>query len=612
MTVNATAGATQTQEQSTINDWRSDLAALIHRRRDAAIAVARMGPAPGPLAPAVLAGRLRTKTSATSPASNTPAAAGEPSSAQAPGKALLQAMGASAQQRGEALGRSLLQAVSLAQSSDLEASIWGQGTSKGSALKGEERAAWLHRVMETLSQGQALMPSDEAEIARSLYLRPGNEAISVEDVRAGILAIVARHRDDPERAALEVLRGALVHGLDAQQVAQAQVFKAEDIDQFVQSLYTFIKIEDWRAMINRAIATVARQKLESEGLTGAGVGVRVLEVENWGPHPQAVSGLINDPLFGIAPGAHIELDAMYSDAYPQPVMGVMLREETKKTGLSNKNPQAWVMGLRNTLIGAVSGSLQDASREVREFAYQSGARVMNMSFGSSLASYYNLVDRMLIFYPELHEGFYAGQPRDLSRGQQLAQIVDFVNQTVLTSDVVLNAYDDYVHATAEAVGANKTVVVAAGNWQRMKQSIDDQGVAMPAWAALNVMGMSPHVITVGASAANGTPEDLMDDTIAPFSSHGGDHFGVTLATQGVEAAVSYRQFFDLDWNANGTSFAAPLAAGTIALMLQRNPNLTSHQIRDILRSVAVDTPEPEVAEGVGMLDVVAAVMAEPA
>jgi subtilisin family serine protease len=54
---------------------------------------------------------------------------------------------------------------------------------------------------------------------------------------------------------------------------------------------------------------------------------------------------------------------------------------------------------------------------------------------------------------------------------------------------------------------------------------------------------------------------------------------------------------------NGTSFSAPHVTGTAALMLQKNPALTSAQILQILRAAARTTPAPVADEcGAGRLD----------
>ena len=59
----------------------------------------------------------------------------------------------------------------------------------------------------------------------------------------------------------------------------------------------------------------------------------------------------------------------------------------------------------------------------------------------------------------------------------------------------------------------------------------------------------------------------------------------------------------------GTSFSAPQVAGTIALMLEANPNLTPAQVRDILQRSATPLPPYYMYEvGAGMLNAQAAVL----
>ena len=60
---------------------------------------------------------------------------------------------------------------------------------------------------------------------------------------------------------------------------------------------------------------------------------------------------------------------------------------------------------------------------------------------------------------------------------------------------------------------------------------------------------------------------------------------------------------------SGTSFSAPQVAGTIALMLEANPNLTPAQVRDILQRTATPLPPYYMYEvGAGMLNAQAAVL----
>ncbi|HEX8737914.1 MAG TPA: S8 family serine peptidase, partial [Pyrinomonadaceae bacterium] len=61
--------------------------------------------------------------------------------------------------------------------------------------------------------------------------------------------------------------------------------------------------------------------------------------------------------------------------------------------------------------------------------------------------------------------------------------------------------------------------------------------------------------------------------------------------------------------ASGTSFSAPLVAGTIAMMLEANPNLTPAEVKDILQRSATPMPLNYRHEsGAGMLNAYAAVL----
>jgi serine protease AprX len=162
--------------------------------------------------------------------------------------------------------------------------------------------------------------------------------------------------------------------------------------------------------------------------------------------------------------------------------------------------------------------------------------------------------------------------------------------------------------------AGIAVVVAAGN------SGPDAGtVSSP--------GYDPYVITVGAVDDNGT--DLVtDDSIASFSSRGPTADGadkpdlvapgrkmVSLRSAGSALDLLYPErqvtatggtsadYFRL----SGTSMAAPVVAGAIALMLERNPTLSPEQVKYRLRSTATPMPAPAVGQGAGMLDAAAAV-----
>ena len=65
---------------------------------------------------------------------------------------------------------------------------------------------------------------------------------------------------------------------------------------------------------------------------------------------------------------------------------------------------------------------------------------------------------------------------------------------------------------------------------------------------------------------------------------------------------------------NGTSFAAPFVAGTASLIWARNPELTNHQVEDLMLYTAGDMEAPgwDIESGAGRLDAFWALTQDPA
>lgn len=108
--------------------------------------------------------------------------------------------------------------------------------------------------------------------------------------------------------------------------------------------------------------------------------------------------------------------------------------------------------------------------------------------------------------------------------------------------------------------------------------------------SLTTPGTAPGVVTVGSYGDGGVKE---------FSSRGiaTDLPGVDLVAPDSVAASAVE-------DGEGTSYAAPYVAGTVALLAGRYPDLTPDQLRAIVRSSATDvgTPGPDLASGYGLVD----------
>ncbi len=167
------------------------------------------------------------------------------------------------------------------------------------------------------------------------------------------------------------------------------------------------------------------------------------------------------------------------------------------------------------------------------------------------------------------------------------------------------ALDPVCQAVEQAWKAGIVVVVAAGNYGR-DNSLNTQG-----YATITVPGNDPYVITVGAANTHAT-DTTADDTVTSFSSKGPtllDHVikpdliapgnrvvsllanGSTLDHQSPGDEVPPSAYGSYATKASyfymsGTSMAAPVVSGTVALMLQRIPNLTPDQVKIRLMKTA--------------------------
>jgi serine protease AprX len=185
---------------------------------------------------------------------------------------------------------------------------------------------------------------------------------------------------------------------------------------------------------------------------------------------------------------------------------------------------------------------------------------------------------------------------------------------------VTSSYDvDPLTLSAKsAVDAGIVVVVAAGN-------LGKNAAGQTQYGAITAPGNAPWVLTVGGSNHQGTFA-RHDDIVGRYSSRGPtaidfaakpdlvapgtgtislsdptSTFYATKTQQLVSGtrSTSYKPYLAL----TGTSMAAPVVAGSVALMLQANPSLTPNAVKAILQYTAEVRPGYDyLTQGAGFLN----------
>ena len=177
--------------------------------------------------------------------------------------------------------------------------------------------------------------------------------------------------------------------------------------------------------------------------------------------------------------------------------------------------------------------------------------------------------------------------------------------------------DPLALAAKRAVEAGIVVVAASGNLGR-----NSSGETL--YGGIAAPGNAPWVLTVGAYSTQGT-SFRFDDVMAPYSSRGpsavdfaakpdlvapgtgivslsdpASTFYSTKASSLVSGYrwTSYQPYLTL----SGTSMAAPVVAGTVALMLEANPSLTPNLVKAVLQYTAQNYNYDALTQGAGFLN----------
>ena len=178
--------------------------------------------------------------------------------------------------------------------------------------------------------------------------------------------------------------------------------------------------------------------------------------------------------------------------------------------------------------------------------------------------------------------------------------------------------DPLTLAAKRAVDAGIVVVTAAGNLGR-------NAAGDPQYGGITAPGNAPWVLTVGASSHEGTA-NRHDDVVAAYSSLGPSAIdytakpditapGTGIVSLSDPASAFYQSKSDFLVNGSfptgykpylsltGTSMAAPVVSGTVALMLQANPSLTPNLVKAVLQYTArAQSGVDPLAQGAGFVN----------
>ncbi len=248
--------------------------------------------------------------------------------------------------------------------------------------------------------------------------------------------------------------------------------------------------------------------------------------------------------------------------------------------------------IRATKDFSGKGSAQDGNGH--------GTHVAGIIAGSGAASrgkYRGVAPGAALYIAKVLDDEGRGRMSDVMAGldwavDQQAQVVNLS----LGSDMSCDGTDALSEACDAAAGKGVVVVVAAGNSGPMPRTVGSPGCAH-------------EVITIGASND--------EDDVASFSSRGPTSDGRVkpdvvlpgvniISARAAGTSLGNGQIDEYYTSLSGTSMATPHATGVVALLLAANPSLTPRQVKEVLKSTAIDLGLSMNTQGAGRVDAYAA------
>jgi serine protease AprX len=193
--------------------------------------------------------------------------------------------------------------------------------------------------------------------------------------------------------------------------------------------------------------------------------------------------------------------------------------------------------------------------------------------------------------------------------------IDVINLSLGHQILEPAATDPLVQAVEKAVAAGIVVVVSAGN-NGMNPTTGEIG-----YAGINSPGNAPSALTVGSLRTKATTSRY-DDEVSPFSSRGPTLYDglikpdilapgqALIATQGLTSVLYNNLLLQSDLGyakLSGTSMAAGVASGVVALMIEANRKdegpysvLTPNMIKAILQYTAIPVADPDPSTGAAL------------